>query len=163
MNLGITSEMLAGRNLFQYEEADSLELAEVGDDGREHFLIFEAAVAWCNLKKAAEMDGEIIFIVSAYRSISRQIEIIRGKIEKGISIEDILTVCAPPGFSEHHTGRAIDLSTPGVENFSEELEDTMAFEWLNNNASRYFFSLSYPRGNSSGYQYEPWHWRYDTT
>ena len=163
IDLGISPELITARNLCQYEEAGSLQLAEVGEDGREHLLTSEAAMAWHRMKMAAEKDGEIIFIVSAFRSISRQVEIIRGKIEEGLSIEDILTICAPPGFSEHHTGRALDLSTHGIENLSEEFENSTAFEWLNRNASRYFFSLSYPRGNSQGYQFEPWHWRYGPT
>ena len=155
--------MIAGKKLSQYEEEDSLQIAEIGEDGREHYLTDEAAEAWRCLKKAAEGDGENIFIMSAFRSISRQVEIIRSKIEEGMCIEDIITVCAPPGFSEHHTGRALDISTHGVENLSEEFENTTAFEWLNCNAGKFLFTLSYPRGNSSGYLYEPWHWRYDVT
>ena len=163
IDLGITSEMLTGRKLQPFEEADSLQLAEIGEDGREYFLVNEAADAWQRLKKAADLDGENISIVSAFRSVSRQAEIIRGKIEKGLSIEDIIKVCAPPGYSEHHTGCALDLSTNGVEKLSEEFENSTAFEWLKCNAENYFFTLSYPRDNSSGYLYEPWHWRYDAT
>lgn len=160
IDLGISPDLITARNLCPYDEANSLQLAEVGDDGREHFLISEAAVAWQRMKKAAESDGQRIFIVSAFRSIPRQVEIIRDKIAAGLDIEDILTVCAPPGFSEHHTGRALDLSTHGVENLSEEFGTSTAFEWLNHNADRFLFSLSYPRDNSHGYQYEPWHWCY---
>ncbi len=161
IDLGISPDLISARKLCQYDEADSLQLAELGVDGREHFLISEAAVAWHRLKQAAESDGEKIFIVSAFRSISRQVEIIRAKIDEGLNIEHILSVCAPPGFSEHHTGRAVDLSTHGVENLSEDFENSTAFEWLNHNAGRFLFSLSYPRGNVHGYQFEPWHWRYD--
>ena len=161
--LGISSEMIAERKLQQFEETDSLQIAEIGEDGREHFLVGEATDAWRCLKKAADSDGEEIFIVSAFRSISRQVEIIRGKIEEGLSIEDIIKVCAPPGYSEHHTGRALDISTHGVESLSEEFKNSTAFEWLNCNAQRFFFTLSYPRNNSAGYLYEPWHWRYDAT
>jgi zinc D-Ala-D-Ala carboxypeptidase len=161
--LGISPEQLAHREIVQFEEANALELVEVGEDGREHFLIGEAAIAWRRLKNAAKLDGENITIVSAFRSISRQAEIIRSKIKEGIDLDKILSVCAPPGYSEHHTGRALDLSTDGVENLTEEFENTTAFKWLEKNAGEFFFSLSYPRENPAGYQFEPWHWCFNST
>jgi zinc D-Ala-D-Ala carboxypeptidase len=163
IDLGISPEIVANRQLFQYEEAESLELAEVGNDNREHFLIREAATAWRQLKDSAEKDGETIIIISAFRSVSHQAEIIRDKIKGGMDIDEILSVCAPPGFSEHHTGRALDISTPGVENLSEDFENSTAFEWLDKNARKFNYFLSYPRGNPFGYKYEPWHWCYDAT
>ena len=63
-----------------------------------------------------------------------------------------------PGFSEHHTGRALDLSTPGSEPLSEAFDQTAAFDWLNTHARRFEFSMSYPRNNTTGINYEPWHW-----
>lgn len=158
--LGISLDSLQARKLPLYEEAKTLCLAEVDDQGREHLLIEEACIAWRELKTAAQQDGEEIFIVSAFRSISRQCEIIRSKLNNGMIIEDIIKVCAPPGFSEHHSGCAIDLSTVGVEMLSEEFENTTAFQWLKCNAHRYGFRLSYPRDNLAGYLYEPWHWKY---
>ncbi|MEQ1638880.1 MAG: D-alanyl-D-alanine carboxypeptidase family protein [Methylococcales bacterium] len=74
------------------------------------------------------------------------------------SAEDILTVLAPPGFSEHHTGCAVDISTPGTAPAALVFEQTAAFSWLNTNAHRFGFYLSFPLGNPYGYQYEPWHW-----
>jgi len=156
--LGISSELIAVRGLLECEEATDLEVAEVGADGRNHLLIPAAAEGWRNLKDAALGDGISLFIVSAFRSIDRQTEIVRKKLEAGIAIEEILTVCAPPGFSEHHTGRAIDLSTPGSRAVEIEFDQTAAFAWLNVHAAKFRFYLSYPVGNQCGYQYEPWHW-----
>jgi zinc D-Ala-D-Ala carboxypeptidase len=159
-DLGISVDQLRERNLQHYEEANSLQLVEIGDDNREHFLIEGAAAVWVQMKQAAYNEGISIFIVSAFRSIDRQEEIIRQKLEAGQCIEEIISVCAPPGFSEHHTGRAIDISTPGVEMLHEDFENTTAFKWLNSNAKQYGFSLSYPKDNKFGYKYEPWHWCY---
>ncbi len=156
--LGISSELIAIRGLREYEEATDFEIAEVGADGRNHLLISAAAEAWRNLKEAALGDGISLFIVSAFRSIDRQTEIVRQKLEAGMAIEEILTVCAPPGFSEHHTGRAIDVSTPGSRAVEVEFDQTPAFSWLNVHAAKFRFYLSYPVGNQCGYQYEPWHW-----
>jgi zinc D-Ala-D-Ala carboxypeptidase len=156
--LGISSELIAARGLRECEEATDLEVAEVGADGRDHLLVPAAAEAWRNLKAAALGDGVSLFIVSAFRSIDRQTEIVRRKLEAGTAVEEILTVCAPPGFSEHHTGRAIDLSTPGSRALEVEFDQTAAFAWLNAHAAEFRYYLSYPIGNQCGYQYEPWHW-----
>lgn len=161
--LGISSELLAARGLRECEEATSLESAEVGADGRDHLLAPAAAEAWRRLKAAALVDGIALFIVSAFRSIDRQTEIVRRKLETGVAVEDILTVCAPPGFSEHHTGRAIDVSTPGCRALEVEFEQTAAFAWLSARAAEFGYYLSYPIGNNCGYQYEPWHWCFKDT
>jgi len=156
--LGISSALLISRGLREYQEADRLEIAEIGADGREYLLISQAAEAWRSLQAAADHDGVTLFIVSAFRSIERQTTIIRRKLDAGLSIEEILTVLAPPGFSEHHTGCAVDISTPGTAPATIEFEQTPAFSWLQTHANGFGFHLSYPRENPEGFQYEPWHW-----
>ena len=156
--LGISSELITARGLRECEEAATLEVAEVGADGRDHLLVPEAAEAWRSLKAAALADGIDLFIVSAFRSVDRQAEIVRRKLESGAAVESILAVCAPPGFSEHHTGRAVDLSTFGSRALEVEFDQTAAYGWLINHAAEFGYYLSYPIGNSWGYQYEPWHW-----
>jgi len=69
-----------------------------------------------------------------------------------------LKVNTPPGYSEHHTGRAVDLATPGCPPLTEEFETTAAFAWLVRHAHRFGFTMRYPRGNRFGIAYEPWHW-----
>lgn len=156
--LGISSELITARGLLECEEATVLEVAEVGANGRDHLLFPLAAVAWRSLKVAALVDGIDLFIVSGFRSIDRQAEIVRRKLETGVAIESILTVCAPPGFSEHHTGRAVDLSTSGSRALEVEFDQTAAYVWLTQHAADFGYYLSYPIGNRWGYQYEPWHW-----
>jgi len=156
--LGISTEIITSRGLRVCEEATEFECAETGADGKTHLLVPAAAEAWRKLRAAALADGVSVFIVSAFRSVERQAEIVRGKLESGMAISDVLAVCAPPGFSEHHTGRAVDVSTPGSEALEVEFENTNAYAWLGRRASEFGYRLSYPAGNSSGYQYEPWHW-----
>ena len=156
--LGISSELITARGLRECEEATALEVAEVGTEGRDHLLIPLAAEVWRCLKAAALVDGIDLFIVSAFRSIDRQAEIVRRKLEAGAAIESILTICAPPGFSEHHTGRAVDLSTFGSRALEVEFDQTAAHAWLTEHAAEFGYYLSYPIGNRWGYQYEPWHW-----
>ncbi len=156
--LGISRAAMAARGLREYEEATTLELVEIGEDGREFRLVPPAATAWRNLKAAAREVGIAVYLASAYRSVARQVEIIQTKLDAGMAIEEILTLCAAPGYSEHHTGRAIDIATPGSPELEVEFEQTAAFEWLTVHAARFGFTLSYPRDNAAGYVYEPWHW-----
>ena len=92
--------------------------------------------------------------------MSYQCELIERKLAAGRSIDDILRVNAPPGYSEHHTGRALDLTTPGIEPLTMAFETTAAFSWLSRHAETFEFMLSYPRDNDAGIDYEPWHWAY---
>lgn len=156
--LGISSDLIAARGLRECEEATTLEVAEVGAGGRDHLLVPAAAGAWRSLKAAALVDGIDLFIVSAFRSVDRQFEVVCRKLEAGMPIEEILTVCAPPGFSEHHTGCAVDVSTPGSHALEVEFDQTDAYAWLTKRAGEFGYCLSYPMGNICGYQYEPWHW-----
>jgi D-alanyl-D-alanine carboxypeptidase len=110
------------------------------------------------LSGAARYDGVVVRIVSAFRSIERQAEIVRAKLQRGQSLEEILCVSAPPGYSEHHSGRAVDVTTDGVRPLEIEFEQTAAYDWLARRAQGFGFCLSYPPQNRYGYAYEPWHW-----
>ena len=158
--LGISPELCASRGLQVCDEARELVVAEVGEDGREYLLIPAAAEAWHRLRDAARSDGVIIQIASAFRSVERQTEIIRRKLARGLSLETILAVSAPPGYSEHHTGRAVDVATPGSPPLELVFEGTEAFRWLTDNAASFRYTMSYPRENACGYVFEPWHWCY---
>lgn len=156
--LGISNDIIVARGLQRCDEAVHLEIAEVGADSREHLLVPAAAEAWRSLKAASFDDGVDLFIVSAFRSVDRQAEIIRRKLDAGLAVADVLAVCAPPGFSEHHTGRAIDISTPNSPTLEVEFDKTPAYAGLTMRAFEFGYYLSYPEGNACGYQYEPWHW-----
>jgi D-alanyl-D-alanine carboxypeptidase len=121
-------------------------------------LIPAAAEGWREMSTAALSDSVTVKIVSAFRSIDRQAEIVRAKLARGLSLDAILCVSAPPGYSEHHSGRAIDVTTDGEVPFEREFENTAAFQWLSKNAGQFGFVLSFPANNPYGYAYEPWHW-----
>ena len=156
--LGIDKAAIAVRNLPFHPEAGELVVAEVGAGGREYLMRPDAALAWQEMKASAALDGVALIAGSAFRSIARQIEIIEKKLAEGRGIDDILTSIAMPGYSEHHTGRAIDIVSIEVPDIEEAFEETAAFAWLTVNAARFGFAMSYPRGNADGYVYEPWHW-----
>lgn len=161
--MGASVDLLAQRRLSLFEDATELALAHTSQSGREHFLIPAAAAEWGQMRALAADEDVALVMISGFRSFARQVELINDKLSAGHRIEDILEFLAPPGCSEHHTGRAVDIGTPGCEPLSERFEDTGAFDWLGKNAKDFGFRMSYPRGNSSGYRYEPWHWCYVRT
>jgi D-alanyl-D-alanine carboxypeptidase len=156
--LGISSAYLQQRALQPYAEASELVLADTGADGREFLLTPAAAQAWQAMQAAAAGDGITLVLESAYRSVARQVEILQAKLAAGQALADVLLLVAPPGCSEHHTGCAVDIGTPGSVALREEFEATTAFAWLRSNAGQHGFVMSFPRGNAQGYSYEPWHW-----
>jgi len=118
----------------------------------------DAARAWTAMRSEAARDGVALEPISGYRSHAYQLGIFERKLARGQSVEDILRVNAAPGYSEHHSGRALDIGTPGEPPAEESFEATPAFEWLQRNAGGHGFFMSYPRDNPHGIDYEPWHW-----
>ncbi|WP_047238893.1 M15 family metallopeptidase [Chromobacterium subtsugae] len=158
--LGIDPAILLARGLEIHLEPTGLALAETNAEGREFHLTLAAAQAWTAMRRAAAEDGVEMFLLSAFRSVARQHEIVAAKLARGLSLDDILQASAAPGFSEHHTGCAVDIGAPGSPPLEEAFETTAAFAWLSRRAAAFGFHLSYPRGNACGYLYEPWHWRW---
>jgi len=126
--------------------------------GRMQKLAPDTARSWRQMKRAAAAGGVELLLVSGFRSIAYQVELFRKKLASGQDIESILKVNAAPGFSEHHTGKAVDIATPRTRPLTEEFERSPAFEWLRLNAEHYGFKMPYGRGNAFGLCYEPWHW-----
>lgn len=156
--LGIPADYGKGDCPPYFREATGL--VEVGPNlvGRMQSLLPLAAARWQQMVEAASKDGIRLLIVSGFRSFEYQADLIRRKIDAGESIEEILTVNAAPGFSQHHTGAAVDIASPGSRPLTEEFDQSAAFEWLTASAGNYGFTMTYPRGNLSGFVYEPWHW-----
>lgn len=157
-SLGIQANF--GRNGIIPVQLEASTLVSIGRDvyDREQRLAPDAASAWFSMREAAAGEGIELQVVSAYRSIDYQAGIIRRKLDQGQSISEILRVSAAPGYSEHHTGRALDLTTPGAAVLEEDFELSDAFAWLEARASDFDFYLSFPRDNPFGVIYEPWHW-----
>ncbi len=156
--LGIPDDYGLDGNRPAYDEA--VELVEVGPNlvGRMQRLTPETARRWHAMQAAAAAQSVTLLIVSGFRSIDYQARLIRKKLNAGQLVSDILDVNAAPGYSEHHTGRAVDIASPGSRPLTEEFEESEAFRWLLQHAAEYGFFLSYPRDNPAGFVYEPWHW-----
>jgi len=115
------------------------------------------------MRKEAKKDGIYLVFLSGYRSINLQNKIFYSlKSIRNQEASERARVSAPPGYSEHSTGFAIDIgdATQRETDFETEFENTQAFRWLLNNAAKYHFKLSFNKDNKY-IDYEPWHWRYE--
>ena len=139
--------------------AEPAELVYAGRDRyqRPLWLLAPSARAWQRMRDAELADGVHLDAISGYRSHAYQLGIFKRKLARGQTIEQILSVNAAPGYSEHHSGCAIDIGTPGEPPAEESFEATPAFAWLTDHAGDFGFTMSYPRGNPHGITYEPWH------
>jgi D-alanyl-D-alanine carboxypeptidase len=139
---------------------EAMQLVSIGGDvfGRPQQLAPDAARAWAGMLEAATSQGISLQLVSGFRGIDYQAELIGRKLSAGQCLSDILKVSAAPGFSEHHTGNAVDVTTEGAAALDETFDNTDCFHWLLARAGDFGFTLTYPRDNSFGIDYEPWHW-----
>ena len=146
---------------FPYPEAEPDSLVEVRPGVQLHRQAAEALQA---LLAAAYSDGVRLSLISGFRSRETQRSVFFDvKSLRNQSAEERAKVSAPPGYSEHSTGFAVDFgdrSRPQTD-LVESFESTPGFYWLQNNAHRYHFRLSFPRQNAQGLSYEPWHWRFE--
>lgn len=140
--------------------AEPAHLALAGFDRyrRPLWLTRAAARGWQRMQLAAATYGIALEAISGYRSHAYQLGIFERKRARGLSVAQILTVNAAPGYSEHHGGNALDISSPGEPAAEESFEHTVAFAWLQQHAATFGFHMSYPRDNPYGIVYEPWHW-----
>ncbi len=149
---------------FAYAEAPPESLQVVGSyHGREIRLRQAAAESYRRMNEAAQAAGIRLVPISGFRSIADQ-EFLFFQLAQSRALrpEERAAVSAPPGYSEHHTGYAIDIGDAGFPQWDtqEAFETTPAFRWLESNAARFGFELSFPKGNPQGVSYEPWHWRF---
>jgi D-alanyl-D-alanine carboxypeptidase len=146
---------------FPYPEVPREELVSLGAGLS---LRPDAARALRAMREAARRDGVKLELLSAFRDWTLQNDLFFGVMaERNQTAMDRARVSAPPGFSEHSTGYAVDLGDADhpSTHLTASFESTPAFRWLAANASRFHFRLSFPRDNRQGVSYEPWHWRYE--
>ncbi len=152
-------------NHLPYAEAPQSDLQTVAitSDGSPIQLRTAAASKFRKMQSAALRAGINLYLISGFRNVAVQerlfYDIAR---QRGQDLATRARVSAPPGYSEHHTGYAIDIGdadSPSTE-LSIAFEHTRAFRWLQQNAGRYGFELSFPKSEPQGVSYEPWHWRF---
>ena len=164
--LGIPPGYAAARSLRLQRETNIRHLclvARAADDGQPVRLTPRAAAAWEKMRETAARDGLTLLPLSGFRSVRRQTQNIRRQLAAGGKISSILRLVAAPGYSEHHTGRALDIGSPSSLTLDGRFARTAEFRWLRRRASEFGFAMSYPRGNPHGFRPEPWHWCWHPT
>lgn len=125
-------------------------------EDRNIYVLPQVREALVLMSVEAERQGAKILVASGFRSVGYQRQIIKRRMDRGQDIGTIFRYVAPPGYSEHHTGRALDLAPGGVR-FGE----TETYRWLKENAGKYGFIESIPKDSTNGEDWEPWHWYYN--
>jgi D-alanyl-D-alanine carboxypeptidase len=130
--------------------------------GRVVQLRREAAEAFRAMAAAAASDGARLIPISGFRSAAYQVGLWKKAVARRGSELAAAKWVAPPGHSEHHAGWSLDMGDEKVPatDVDPAFEKTKAFAWLQANASRFHFELSFPKNNPQGVSYEPWHWRF---
>lgn len=158
--LGIPDNYGARRRLRMVDDCKQLDSIGLDVFHRQQFLHPDAAQAWRNMRETAAQAGVDLQLVSAFRAREYQAGLIQAKLERGLSMERILSASAAPGFSEHHSGRAVDIKAPGSAPLEEDFAKTSAYRWLKANAGFFGFFETLGAANVHGIIWEPWHWCY---
>ena len=119
------------------------------------YVLPETRDAFANMAEAARKDSVELITDSGYRSASFQERIIKRRMNEGSSFENVIRFVAPPGYSQHETGRALDM-VPSEARFVY----TDAYQWLKVNASEYGFYETLPEDSTGETYWESWHWYY---
>jgi zinc D-Ala-D-Ala carboxypeptidase len=148
-----------------YAEASRDRLLPIGPPyyDRTESLIDAAATAFGHMQADAAQAGIKLIPISGFRSIAGQVKLFERQVQRRGSEENAARLSAPPGYSEHHTGYALDIGDGNqtTTDLKYEFENTDAYRWLQTHATQtYGFELSFPEHNKQGVSFEPWHWRY---
>jgi len=116
--------------------------------------------AFVAMAEAAARDSVSLIAKSGFRSARYQRELIRRRLREGQPLATVLKYVAPPGYSEHETGRALDLASS-----NGTFEKSPAYRWLKAHAEAYGFRETMPEppvgcGENEAIAWEPWHWYY---
>ena len=130
--------------------------------GRIVRLLPSAAEAWQRMTAAGAKASMGLVPISGFRTHAYQSSLFAKAIVKYGSEAAAAKWVAPAGFSEHHTGLAVDIGAESqlADDAETSFADTAESGWLLQHASSFGFELSFPRDNVQGIAYEPWHWRF---
>lgn len=150
-----------GIKQFRFAQAQDGELVWSGFGDRynpKYQIHIEARDALKKLVAAAKADKVTLTPTTIFRSAARHAAIIDYKRNSGQTPAQIYYTSSAPGYSEHHTGLAVDFS-PNNASFAK----TKAYSWLVKNASKYGWKQSHTEAyaQKTGTQAEAWHWRFE--
>lgn len=139
------------------EELSEIDDAYVYNEERDFYLHSKVMPYFEEMVEDALDDDVNLWVVSAFRSFDEQTQLKEHyTVTYGTGAN---TFSADQGYSEHQLGTTVDFTTNGLDGGLRGFENTPAYEWLQEHAHEYGFTLSYPEGNAY-YIFEPWHWRF---
>ncbi len=127
------------------------------ENGKEVTVLTDMWPFLKDLLRDARNDDIKLMVLSGYRSFDEQTTLKNTYTRQYGSGANKFS--ADQGYSEHQLGTTVDFTTPEIGGDLDKFEETQAFDWLQSNAYKYGFIMSYPKGNEY-YVYEPWHWRF---
>ncbi len=153
-------------NLFNENSIKNYEMIEYENYKEDLLFIEKEAFRHFEMLKAhLKIEGIIIDISSAYRSLETQENIFLNYMKK-YGIDKTEDIVAMPGASDHHTGQAIDITIMKnglfIEDKEELLKETKTLKKIHKVLKYFGFILRYPecKKNITGFSYRPWHLRY---
>ena len=156
------TEIVNKNNPYKKKKINLIET--LNKDNNKVLLEKEAFYYYEQLKEYLKTIGIEIAINEAYRSIEDQEKIVE-EFKNIYEEEKLYKKVAVPGYSEHHTGLAIDIGL--IFDKREEEEENIKireslYQEMHKHLSKFGFILRYPKGKEkiTGYSYEPWHIRY---
>ncbi len=139
----------------------------------EMYVTNETNSAFDSLNKAAISAQLDLQVVSGYRDAVYQQQLFEGYMKDEQTKDPTITreeaetrankYSAKPGYSEHQLGTVLDITCNGCVAFANDSKNKTVYTFLENNAYKYGFAISYPpltNPNSNDYIAEPWHIRY---
>ncbi len=156
------TERWAGKKIDSAQIAEPEKLVRLPDSLTfEDYKIYvrtETKAAFVEMADAAQKDSIYLIVDSGYRSGSFQNRIIKRRMAEGTTFEEVIRFVAPPGYSEHETGYAVDL-VPSEARFAH----TKIYLWLIENGSNYGFYETIPEDTTGETYWESWHWTFSPT
>ena len=155
----ILPERWCGKKLDSLDIADPKKLTRLPDsltfEDYRIYVLPETKDALLVMSSEARKDSVFLIVDSGFRSVGFQKRIIKNRLKAGEEYQKVINFIAPPGYSQHHSGLAVDFF-PSEALFAR----TNEYLWLKNNAAEFGFYESYPEDSTGNIPWESWHWTF---
>ncbi len=153
----ILPERWCGKKLDSLDIADPEKLTRLPDsltfEDYRIYVLPETRDALLVMSSEARKDSVYLIVDSGFRSVDFQKRIIKNRLEAGEDYQKVINFVAPPGYSQHHSGLAVDF-VPSEAQFAK----SNVYLWLKSNAAEFGFYESYPEDSTGYIPWESWHW-----
>lgn len=153
----ILPERWCGQKLDSLDIANPQKLTRLPDsltyESYRIYVLPQTKDALLVMSSEARKDSVFLIVDSGFRSVGFQEHIIKNRLKAGEEYQKVINYVAPPGYSQHHSGLAVDFF-PSEALFAKSKE----YLWLKNNAGNFGFYETYPEDSTGYIPWESWHW-----